>query len=91
MTHISEFTIVTYQRKPGHWRAAITPKARSENVVRGWFATERCCGHDPERIAERQILTKPAAPYASTDPSQRRTGDEDASDIADSSDADGDC
>ncbi len=33
MTHISEFTIVTYQRKPGHWRAAITPKARSENVV----------------------------------------------------------
>jgi hypothetical protein len=35
MTHISEFTIVTYQRKPGHWRAAITPKARSENVVRG--------------------------------------------------------
>jgi hypothetical protein len=35
MTYISEFTIVTYQRKPGHWRAAIIPKARSENVVRG--------------------------------------------------------
>ena len=35
MTHISEFTIVTYQHKPGHWRAAIIPKARSENVVRG--------------------------------------------------------
>ena len=35
MTHISEFTIVTYQRKPGRWRAAITPKARAENVVRG--------------------------------------------------------
>ena len=33
MTRISEFTIVTYQRKPGHWRAAITSKARSENVV----------------------------------------------------------
>ena len=29
MAHISGFTIVTYQRKPGHWRAAITPKARS--------------------------------------------------------------
>ena len=35
MAYISEFTIVTYQRKPGYWRAAITPKARSENVVRG--------------------------------------------------------
>ena len=35
MIHISEFTIVAYQRKPGHWRAAIAPKARSENVVRG--------------------------------------------------------
>ena len=35
MTRNSEFTIVTYQRKPGHWRAAITPKAGSENVVRG--------------------------------------------------------
>ena len=35
MTCNSEFTIVAYQRKPGHWRAAITPKAGSENVVRG--------------------------------------------------------
>jgi hypothetical protein len=35
MAYISELTIVTYQRKPGHWRAAITPKASSENVVRG--------------------------------------------------------
>ena len=34
MAHISEFTIVIYQRKPGHWRAAITPKARTQSVVR---------------------------------------------------------
>jgi hypothetical protein len=26
---------VTYQRKPGHWRAAITPKSRTESVARG--------------------------------------------------------
>jgi hypothetical protein len=32
---ISEFTIVTYQHKPGRWRAANTPKARSENFVPG--------------------------------------------------------
>jgi hypothetical protein len=35
MAHISEFSIVTYERKPGHWRAAITPKARTERVIRG--------------------------------------------------------
>ena len=35
MADISQFSIVTYERKPGHWRAAIIPKARSENVVRG--------------------------------------------------------
>jgi hypothetical protein len=26
MAHISEYSIVTYERKPGHWRAAISPK-----------------------------------------------------------------
>jgi hypothetical protein len=35
MARISEFSIVTYQRKPGHWRAAITRKARAGSVVPG--------------------------------------------------------
>ena len=26
MAHISEFSIMTFQRKPGHWRAAISPR-----------------------------------------------------------------
>jgi hypothetical protein len=26
MAHISEFSIITFQRKPGHWRAAISPR-----------------------------------------------------------------
>jgi hypothetical protein len=26
MAHISEYSIVTYERKPGHWRAAVSPK-----------------------------------------------------------------
>ena len=34
MANVSEFSIVTYLRKPGHWRAAITPKARTQSVVR---------------------------------------------------------
>jgi hypothetical protein len=28
MAHISEYSIVTYEREPGHWRAAIFPKVR---------------------------------------------------------------
>jgi hypothetical protein len=35
MAHISEYSIVTYERKPGHWRAAITPKAPFGIKVRG--------------------------------------------------------
>jgi hypothetical protein len=35
MADISEFSIVTYERKPGHWRAAITRKARTGKVVNG--------------------------------------------------------
>jgi len=27
---ISDFSIITYERKPGHWRAAITRKVGSE-------------------------------------------------------------
>jgi hypothetical protein len=35
MADISKFSIVTYERKPGRWRAAITRKDRSGDVVSG--------------------------------------------------------
>jgi hypothetical protein len=35
LAEISQFSIVTYQRKPGHWRAAFVRKAVTESVVRG--------------------------------------------------------
>jgi hypothetical protein len=35
MADISQYSIITYERKPGHWRAAIFPKALTENAVRG--------------------------------------------------------
>jgi hypothetical protein len=35
MAKISDFTIVTYERAPGHWRAAFTPKRLPRSVVRG--------------------------------------------------------
>jgi hypothetical protein len=34
MAHISDYSIVTYERKPGHWRAAVTLKAGS-GMARG--------------------------------------------------------
>jgi hypothetical protein len=33
MADISEFSIVTYERKPGHWRAAIMREVRPGMVV----------------------------------------------------------
>jgi len=32
MANVSEFSIVTFLRKPGHWRAAIFPKGRIGRV-----------------------------------------------------------
>jgi hypothetical protein len=35
MADISEYSIVTYERKPGHWRAAFARRALAGNVVDG--------------------------------------------------------
>jgi hypothetical protein len=35
MADISEFSIVTYQRKPGFWRAAVTRKRSARMAVEG--------------------------------------------------------
>jgi hypothetical protein len=35
VANVSEFSIVTYLRKPGHWRAAIIPKVRRIGSVVG--------------------------------------------------------
>jgi hypothetical protein len=35
MANVSEFSIVTYLRKPGHWRAAIVPNVRIGECVGG--------------------------------------------------------
>jgi hypothetical protein len=39
MADKSQFSIVTYQRSPGHWRAAITPFAHSGLFIRGRTTT----------------------------------------------------
>jgi hypothetical protein len=35
MAEISQFSIVTYERRPGYWRAAITPIRRSGTFIQG--------------------------------------------------------
>jgi hypothetical protein len=35
MAELSLFSIVTYERAPGHWRAAITPIRRSGTSIQG--------------------------------------------------------
>jgi hypothetical protein len=35
MAEISQYSIVTYERRPGHWRAAITPNLQSRSFIRG--------------------------------------------------------
>jgi len=35
MADISQYSIVTYERRPGHWRAAITPIRRSGTFIQG--------------------------------------------------------
>jgi hypothetical protein len=35
MADLSQYSIVTYERKPGHWRAAITPYRQSGNFIKG--------------------------------------------------------
>jgi hypothetical protein len=35
MAEISQYSIVTYERSPGHWRAAITPIQRSSTFIQG--------------------------------------------------------
>ena len=39
MADISQYTIVTYERRPGHWRAAMTPIRQSGTVIRGKTTT----------------------------------------------------
>jgi len=35
LAELSQFSIVTYERRPGHWRAAITPIRRADTFTSG--------------------------------------------------------
>jgi hypothetical protein len=63
MADKSNFSIVTYQRSPGHWRAAITPFAHSGLFVRGRtttsFVTPDDYASEPDAaVAAEKIIKK---------------------------------
>lgn len=63
MAKLSQFSIVTYERRPGQWRAAITPYAISRAFIRGKtttsFVTPEDSASEPDaRFAAEKIIGK---------------------------------
>jgi len=63
MADISKFSIITYERKPGYWRAAIMPKARSEIVnagdtVRSVVAPDDCASESEAELAAEKLIRR---------------------------------
>jgi hypothetical protein len=58
MAQISDYTIVTYERAPGYWRAAFTPK-RVLGVVRG-AVHSTVTSHDSPTEQEAKLAAEQA-------------------------------
>jgi hypothetical protein len=59
MAQISDFTIVTYERVPGHWRAAFTPKRLPKTSLRGVVhstVTSDCTTEPEAKFAAEQAI-----------------------------------
>jgi hypothetical protein len=58
MANVSEFSIVTYLRKPGHWRAAIIPRVRRIGSVGGERVRSVATPDDFASEAEAQLAAE---------------------------------
>jgi hypothetical protein len=63
MADISKFSIITYERKPGHWRAAIIPKASSAIVeagdtVRSVVTPDDCASESEAELAAQKLIRR---------------------------------
>jgi hypothetical protein len=61
MANISEFSIVAYERKPGHWRAAFTPKAHDGSSVQGGkvrsaVTPDDCASESEAELAAQKLI-----------------------------------
>jgi hypothetical protein len=62
MANVSEFSIVTYLRKPGHWRAAVIPNVRIRSVggerVRSVVTPDDFASEAEAQLAAEQLIRK---------------------------------
>jgi hypothetical protein len=63
LAEISHYSIVTYERQPGRWRAAITANLQPGTFIRGKMTSSFVTPHDSAsesdaRIAAEKIVRK---------------------------------
>jgi hypothetical protein len=63
MARIFEYSIVTYEREPGHWRAAIFPKVVDRSCAPGLTVRSIITSDDSEsesaaRVAAERLIRK---------------------------------
>ena len=58
MANPAKFEVVTYQRKPGIWRASITPKGMtvSGKITRSVVTPDDCSSEDEARKAASRVI-----------------------------------
>ena len=58
LAEISQFSIVTYERRPGYWRAAITPVRPSGNFIPGKTTSSFVTPDDFETESEAKFAAE---------------------------------
>jgi hypothetical protein len=63
MAHVSDYSIVIYERKPGHWRAAISPKplgksAAPGKTVHSTVTPDDSASESEAKLAATQLIRK---------------------------------
>jgi hypothetical protein len=58
MADKSQFSIVTYERRPGHWRAAVTPFAQSGLFIRGRMTSSIVTDDDSESETDAMLAAE---------------------------------
>jgi hypothetical protein len=63
MADISKFSIITYERKPGRWRAAIIPKSRAGiidagDAVRSVVTPDDCASESEAELAAQKLIRR---------------------------------
>jgi hypothetical protein len=58
---ISKFSIITYERKPGHWRAAVIPKGSGMDrgdMVRSVVTPDDCASESEAELAAQKLIRR---------------------------------